>query len=194
MQYRIDKETLLNTLSAWDSHLGKKVHLIACGGTALTLLGVKESTKDVDLIMPLEDEYRYLIGILEDLGYEAKTGAGWSRAGGFIFEIYKGNRVFTTELLESPLTKGGNIPIKEFEHIYLGALNYYDLITSKIFRSSYVDIDDCLTLFRARGKEVNIGKLKKIFYETSSYDISDKKNISKFKSFLSLLQEEGYKI
>ncbi len=49
MDYRIDKDRLLDTFSAWDSYLKRKVHLIACGGTALTLLGVKDSTKDIDL-------------------------------------------------------------------------------------------------------------------------------------------------
>jgi len=48
MEYRIDKDTLLDTLSVWNSHLKRKVHLIACGGTALTLLNVKESTKDIE--------------------------------------------------------------------------------------------------------------------------------------------------
>lgn len=33
-EYMIDRENLLNTLSIWDSYLRKKVHLIACGGTA----------------------------------------------------------------------------------------------------------------------------------------------------------------
>jgi hypothetical protein len=48
MEYRIDKESLLNIISAWDSFLKRGVHLIACGGTALTLLGIKASTKDED--------------------------------------------------------------------------------------------------------------------------------------------------
>jgi hypothetical protein len=48
MEYRIDKQGLLDRISAWDTFLKRKVHLIACGGTALTLLGVKPSTKDID--------------------------------------------------------------------------------------------------------------------------------------------------
>jgi len=52
-EYRIDRENLLNTLSIWDSYLRKKVHLIACGGTALILMILKESIKDIDLITPV---------------------------------------------------------------------------------------------------------------------------------------------
>lgn len=65
MEYRIDKQGLLNIISAWDAFLKRKVYLIACGGTALTLLGVKPSTKDIDLIVPNPDEHEYLVSILK---------------------------------------------------------------------------------------------------------------------------------
>jgi len=194
MQYRIDKRTLLDTLSIWDSYLKRKVHIIACGGTALTLLNIKESTKDVDFIIPNEKEYRYLLKIIEDLGYRRITGKGWAKEKGFIFDIYDGKTIFTTELLESPLEKGNNKPFKEFSHIYLGILNYYDLIIAKIFRYTSVGIDDCLALFNAKHKEINIEKLKERFYETSSYDISDEKNKKNSVQFLKILEREKYKI
>ena len=46
-KYRIDKRELMNTIRGWDTFLKRKVHLIACGGTALTLLDIKASTNDV---------------------------------------------------------------------------------------------------------------------------------------------------
>jgi len=193
MEYRLDKNRLLDILSVWDGHLNKRVHLVACGGTALTLMDLKESTKDIDLLIPEEEEYKYLLRILKDLGYEAKTGAGWARDDGFIFDLYVGKTIFTTELLESPLIEGNNIPLKEFAHIYLGVLNYYDLLISKIFRSTTVDMDDCLALFKARSKEIDTERLKDRFYETSSYDISDEKNKKNFQNFLNIIEEEGFK-
>ena len=51
--YRLDKKLLLDILAEWNHFLRRKVHLIACGGTAMTLLGVKPSTKDVDFILLL---------------------------------------------------------------------------------------------------------------------------------------------
>jgi len=60
MDYRIDKRNLLDRIGAWDGFLRKKVHLIACGGTALTLLNIKPSTKDIDLIVPDVTEHKYL--------------------------------------------------------------------------------------------------------------------------------------
>lgn len=194
MEYRLDKNRLLDILSAWDGYLNKRVHLVACAGTALTLMDIKESTKDIDLLIPVEDEYKYLVGILRDLGYERKTGAGWSRDDGFIFDLYAGKAIFTTELLESPLIRGNNIPLKEFAHIYLGILNYYDLLISKIFRGTTVDMDDCLALFKVKQKEIDMGRLKNKFYETSSYDVSDQKNKRNFQNFLGVLEKEGFKI
>jgi len=102
MEYRADKQGLLDRIGAWDGFLKKKVHLIACGGTALTLLGIKASTKDIDLIVPDEGEYKYLINNLKQLGYRSASGWGWERGDGFIFDLFKGKAVHTTELLESP--------------------------------------------------------------------------------------------
>lgn len=105
MQYRIDKKFLLDRLSIWDSFLKRKVHLIACGGTAMTLLDIKNSTKDVDLLVPDLLEYEYLIKILQQLGYKPISGWGWKRGNEFVFELFRGNKVHTTELLESPLKR-----------------------------------------------------------------------------------------
>ncbi len=52
MEYRLDKKELIDHLRTWNRFFKRKVHLIACGGTAMTLLGVKASTKDVDFTVP----------------------------------------------------------------------------------------------------------------------------------------------
>jgi hypothetical protein len=188
---RINKQGLLNTLSQWNSFLGKKVHLIACGGTAMTLLNIKESTKDVDFIVPEEKEYDYLIKTLQQLGYDAASGVGYSKDGGFVFDLFKGHKVHTTELLESPLEESNHILMEELSHIYLGVLNYYDLIIAKLFRSTTIDIEDCLTLVRNKRKEIDINKLVKRYRETSSFDISQEKVDQYLESFLRLLKKEG---
>ena len=194
MQYRFNKETLLITLSVWDGYLKRKVHLIACGGTALTLMNLKESTKDIDLIIPNEKEYIYLVKTLKDLGYKNITGTGWARDKGLIFDLYVGKTIFTTELLESPLAEGNHVPYKEFSSVSLGILNYYDLMISKLFRFTSTDLEDCLALFKAKHKEIDFEKLKKRFLETSSYDISDEKNKRNFEYFLIILKKEKFKL
>ncbi len=52
MEYRLGKEQLLNIMVEWNRFLKRKVNLIACGGTAMTLLDVKPSTKDIDFMVP----------------------------------------------------------------------------------------------------------------------------------------------
>jgi len=191
MEYLIDKQGLLDRISAWDGFFKRKVHLIACGGTALTLLGLKPSTKDVDLIVPNLDEHDYLVSILKQLGYKSASGWGWQRGDGFIFDLFRGKSVHTTELLESPLDKGNNSLIKEFSRIYLGVLNYYDIIISKLFRATQVDIDDCLLLIRNKKKDINIKRLEARFRETASFDISEDKANKNLEHFLNILNKEG---
>jgi len=191
MEYQIDKQGLLDRISAWDSFLKRKVHLIACGGTALTLLGVKASTKDIDLMVPDVSEHKYLIEILKQLGYKSASGWGWERGDGLIFDLFRGKAVHTTELLESPLEKGNHGLIKEFSHIYFGVLNYYDIIISKLFRATTVDIDDCLSLVKDKRGEIDIKRLDSRFRETAAYDVSEKNMNKNLEHFLKILRKEG---
>lgn len=190
MQYRITKDKLLEVMRGWNDFLHRKVHLIACGGTALTLLDIKPSTKDIDLIVPEVSEYNYLIKVLKQLGYKPVTGSGWWREGNFIFELFRGKMVHTTELLESPLETSKHMLVKEFSYIYLGVLNYYDIIITKLFRSYTVDIEDCIALIKAKREEIVIDFLKERFLETASYDVSEDKVKKHLEHFFEILKEE----
>ncbi len=191
MEYRIDQDRLLHTLRGWDGFLKRKVHLIACGGTALTLLGAKDSTKDIDFMVPRVSEHKYLVATLQQLGYKPVSGWGWSRGEGFIFDLFKGNAVHTTELLESPLKKGNHALIKEFSHIYVGVLNPYDIIINKMFRGATVDQEDCLALIRRRRRNIDLKVLEKRFRETASHDVSEDRAIKNWEHFLRLLKKKG---
>jgi len=191
MEYRLDKKILLDELGQWNSFLKRKVHLIACGGTALTLLDIKPSTKDIDFMVPVESEYRYLIKTLKDLGYRQSTGSGWQKEGDvFIYDIFPGNRIHTTELLESPLARGRHILLKEFSSLYIGILNEYDLIASKLFRGTDVDFEDCLMLVKARREKIDMKRLEQHVKELASYDISETRIAENLVKFLSLVREE----
>jgi hypothetical protein len=190
-KYRIDKPGLLDTLAAWDGFLKRKVRLIACGGTAMTLLGIKESTKDIDLIVPVEKEHDYLMKILPGLGYKHVAGWGWARGDGFIFDLFRGQAVHTTGLLESPLEKGKHALVKEYSHIYLGVLNIYDIIITKLFRSTQVDIDDCLMLVRQQIDKINWSELDARFRETVSYNVVPENILKNWEHFIRIAKKEG---
>ncbi len=191
MEYRLNKETLLAELGQWNRFIKRKVHLIACGGTALTLLDIKSSTKDVDFMVPDESEYKYLIKILKDLGYEQTINSGWQKKGDiFIYDIFSGNRIHTTELLDSPLEEGKNMLLKEFSYLYVGILNEYDLIASKLFRGTGVDFEDCLMLVKARSDIIDINWLQQHVKKLAGYDISEKRILETLENFLDLLRKE----
>lgn len=191
MEYRLNKKTLLDTLVQWNGFLKRKVHLIACGGTALTLLDIKPSTKDIDFIVPREKEYYYLIKILKDLGYHNASAFGWKKKGDiFIFDLFPGNRIHTTELLESPLEGNNHKLLKEFSHLYIGILNEYDLIASKLFRGTTVDYEDCEMLVKAHKDKIDIKRIEKHFKELVKYDISEDRIGKNIDIFLDKLREK----
>lgn len=177
-------------MEQWNRFLRKKVHLIACGGTAMTLLGVKDSTKDIDFMVPNPPEYEHLIKVLQQLGYEQETASGWKRKEEiFRFDLFMGNKIHTTELLESPLKEGNDTLLKQYSRLYIGILNVYDLIASKLFRGTKVDFEDCLTLVIS-SRSVDIDRLKRHYDELVSYDVSEQRIGPHIDHFIELLREE----
>jgi len=192
MEYRLDKNRLLDILGGWNRFLKRRVHLIACGGTAMTLIGVKPSTKDVDFMTPKEREHDYLTKQLKALGYNKVTTSGWIKDGeGFQFDIFRGNSIHTTELLASPLEEGRHSILMEFSHLYIGILNDYDLISSKLMRGTNVDFEDCLGLAEARREEIDIERLVQHFHEMVSYDVAEIRLRPNIDHFVELLREKG---
>lgn len=192
MEYRLDRNELLDNLREWNRYLRRRVHLIACGGTAMTLLGVKPSTKDVDFMVPNIKEYAYLIQQLQMLDYKPVSGSGWQRKGeGFRFDIFRGNRIHTTELLVSPLEDGRNTRLEEFSRLYIGILNNYDLIASKLMRGDRVDFDDCVMLADAHKETLDIDRLVAHFNELVCYDVAEERLKPHMDHFLDRLREAG---
>ena len=191
MEYRLNKDKLLDELGQWNKFIKRKVHLIACGGTALTLLDIKPSTKDVDFMVPNESEHKYLTKTLGYLGYKQTTTAGWQKKGDvFIYDMFKGNKIHTTELLNSPLDEGKHTLLKKFSYLYVGILNDYDLIASKLFRGTEVDFEDCLMLVKAHNNTIVIKRLEQHIKELASYDISEERILKNLGRFLDLLRNE----
>lgn len=192
MEYRLSKQQLFEVLEEWNRRLKRMVHLIACGGTAMTLLGIKASTKDVDFIAPVLTEYDYLTKSLKKMGYEQVTQSGWQRKGEiFLFDIFRGSNVHTTGLLESPLDPGRHYLLKEYSHLYIGILNYYDLICSKLMRGTRVDFEDCLALAEARISEIDVTALSEHYGEMIKYDIAETRLGPHMVYFVDLLRERG---
>lgn len=190
-KYRINKDGLFNILRVWSGFLKRRVRLVACGGTAMTLLNIKDSSKDIDFIVPELKEYKYLTGKLTEMGYRRSSQFGWKKDEGFIFDLYPDNTVYCTELIESPLAAGNQMPFKEFARISVGILNYYDILITKLFRSSAIDIEDCLGLLKTAKKEIELKVFEKRFRMTAAYDVSEDKYLKNMEHFLKILKREG---
>ena len=189
-KYRITGRELIQTIDNWERLINFNVNLIGCGGTALTLLKIKDSTKDIDFIVPLSKEYERLMKFLRSLGYEERaSGLAHPDDPNFLYQFWVGNRVFTTDLLDSPLKPGKNIPIKKWVHIYLGALNIQDIIITKMFRGIQVDVDDCVAAFAA--SKIDPEALLKRYAEAAKYDLNPEKMIQNFIVFAETLVEKG---
>jgi hypothetical protein len=158
----------------------------------MTLQGVKPSTKDIDFMVPDNNERNYLLRILEDIGYENVTQYGWQRPRDqFRFDLFRENYIHTTGLLLSPLIPGRNTPIIRYSRLYVGILNDYDLIVSKLIRGSRVDYDDCVMLIRAHISQLNIDTLVEHFKELISYDIAEERIKTNIDHLLERLKDEG---
>ena|SRR3989338_1985867 len=185
MEYRVTAAELKRTLASWDALFpGRgKLHLIACGGTALSLLGYKASTKDVDFLVPNEKEYERLVKFLIRAGYERVAGQGWMRPGEVLqYDLYPGKRVFQTELIDSPLEGNGHRKLWEGKKIYLGVLNAADLIITKLFRGTEQDVEDCLTLLEHEA--LSLQALEARYRETARYEVSEERVIKNLEHFL----------
>jgi hypothetical protein len=171
---RIRKRELIQTIQNWEDLIHFRVNLIACGGTALTLLDIKDSTKDIDFVVPVTKQHKTLMKFLRSLGYQEK-GGGLAHPDDpyFLYQFWQGNRVFTTDLLDSPLEPERNIPIKRWRHIYVGALNIVDLIITKMFRGTELDIEDCVAAYAV--SNVDPSRLLNRYLEAAKYDLNPEK-------------------
>jgi hypothetical protein len=93
-------------------------------------------------------------------------------------------------LLESPLEPSNHSLVKEYSRLYIGILNDYDLIASKLMRGTAVDFADCLMLMKSMRQRVDIGRLVSHYRELVSYDIAEARISVHIDRFIELLEEE----
>lgn len=156
---------------------------------SLELIGTQRIHKGRRFLVPDEKEYRRLIRFLKQAGYRQRASYSWKREGELIiFDLYPGKNIYTTEFLTSPLKRLGNQKIREWKRIYLGTLNPTDLIISKMFRGTEVDIEDSLVLLQK--EKVGIKKLEKRYRETTKYDVSENRVLRNLEVLLDRFKKE----
>lgn len=100
--------------------------LVAAGGTALTLHGLKPSTEDVDFVV----EY----------GDKDAVGSAAASIGGPRIDLFPAGIVFNNPLPEDYMSR---VEYKgEFGHVTLMAMAPLDVVTTKIARADGGDMED----------------------------------------------------
>jgi hypothetical protein len=116
----IKADKLISFLKEIDKELREEIQLNAVGGTAMTLLGLKTSTRDVDFDVSEKDNIE-LKRVLDIIPH------------GFQVDIFINGLIFSQQLPEDYLTK---LVRKEFglKKIRLYALHPSDIVATKIGR------------------------------------------------------------
>ena len=177
--YRLTLEHLFEVLEEWDAALSRRVLVVACGGTALTLYGYKDSTKDVDFLVPVDSQFKTLLSTLQKLRYQRGTGFAYKHPNNpWLFDLYGGQTVFQTSLLDPIHLPENHRLIREFKRLRLACLTPPDLIISKMFRGTMTDVDDSLIMLKA--EKLDMARFTERFIETAGYyynPLSCKKNL-----------------
>lgn len=143
------RDDLLQLLRAVDGELDARMTLVLVGGTALTFLDLKDSTRDIDLLIPSERDRRRLCRSFSALGFRELSPIRWETDRGYTIDLFAGNYVFVVGLLDDFLELSPRVG--SFRHIALHALDPYDLVITKLARSDPRDLDDIRTMFERCG-------------------------------------------
>lgn len=122
-----DKSALFDFLSVLNEDLPKKIILIAVGGTAMTLLDLKQSTIDIDFTIPGCDRLEF-------------EQALKNNPPGYRVDRWTDGCIFCQTLPKDYLAK--STQIMEFSNISLRALHPVDIIVTKIGRLNARDLQD----------------------------------------------------
>ncbi|MEK6961341.1 MAG: DUF6036 family nucleotidyltransferase [Nanoarchaeota archaeon] len=158
----IDAARLYELLRSISKYIEKKVRMYALGGTALTILGIKKSTLDIDINIDSEKEYTYICDVFERIGFERKGTYRWFTQEGLVFDLFFGSNILGTELLPDCLEKARLID--SFGKIELYTLSLYDVIISKLARGDSRDFEDIKAIFDSEKIELKV--LVKRYQET----------------------------
>jgi hypothetical protein len=135
-RHEIDSSRLLEFLEEIGRELPRKVVLVAVGGTAMTLLKVKPSTRDIDFTGPADDIAVFRL-TLDRVPHGMKV------------DTWPGGQVFTQILPPDYLQKSKEV--RAITNIELRALHPVDIVVSKLGRlddRDEQDIEACIRSFK----------------------------------------------
>lgn len=166
----LNDKVLLDFLEEIDNELERWITLVAVGGTALTLLGAKPSTIDVDFTLPGED-------------YDAFQRALAIVPHGFEVHCFQGSMIFSQDLPDDYLDKSSSVKTR-MKNIELRTLSPLDIVVTKIGRLDQRDKEDiaaCIRKFGLTKKQV-AERAKQVDYvgREENYEINLRHTLENF--------------
>lgn len=154
-QKGIKANELFELLESINEYVERRTNMYALGGTALTILGIKQSTLDIDMNIDSESEYKYIVSVFEQIGFKKISACRWLTQEGLAFDLFFGSNILGTDLLPDCLEESEFI--KSFGMINLYTLSLYDIIISKLARGDERDFNDIRNIFES--KNIDVKKL-----------------------------------
>ena len=143
----ITKNNLLEWLKEVDKKLERKIIVVAVGGTAMTLLGLKASTRDVDFCLMKKD-----VALFKNLTNNSR----------FKVDLFWNGFIFSEQLPEDYIEKSNKI-FAPLSNMDLRTLSLIDIIITKVARYNARDEEDIEAI--AKTSLVNRHELEKRFKE-----------------------------
>lgn len=136
-----------------DSVLNNKIHIFTIGGAVLLYRGLKDATKDVDLIVNSHDEFFLLKNTLKQLGFQTKRpGNTYSRMN--LSEIFQRDKL-RIDLFKTQVCGGFSLTetmvvrahkVIELEKITMYLCSNEDVFLFKTMTEREGDLTDCLNI------------------------------------------------
>ena len=158
----INADELFELLGSISGYIEREINMYALGGTALTILGIKQSTLDIDVNIDSESEYKYITKIFERIGFKKIGTYRWLTQEGLAFDLFFGSNILGTDLFSDCLEKSKFI--KSFGMINLYTLSLYDIIISKLARGDSRDFDDIKNIFK--NEKIDVKELVERYEKT----------------------------
>ncbi len=138
------KQELLYFLKSIDSKLSRKIIIIAIGGTALTLLNLKPSTRDIDFDLPYAKDKNALTSLFGQLDFEQESFS-WFTSTGLRIDVFSQGYIFCTQLPPDYIEKA-KVAVK-LDNILLKTLSLEDIIITKLGRGDERDFEDIKQIY-----------------------------------------------
>ncbi|MDP4012457.1 MAG: hypothetical protein Q8R00_02520 [Candidatus Nanoarchaeia archaeon] len=141
MDSKNTRENLLKLLQVIDVKLNSKVVLVSLGGTALTLMGIKEVSYDIDFIVVSAENQKEFY----DLYYKTVDELKLTQGQYPLFTEFDLGLLQVKDYLQNS-SLFNEIPLK---HITLYAMGLFDIILTKNYRDLERDRNDITDIMKA---------------------------------------------